>query len=90
MADLIDRQAVVNAIENTDCGLPSDAWDELTDAIMSVPSVQPEQKAGRWIETKHDLYDYFICSECCAGFTDGFQFRYCPNCGAKMEEDDGN
>lgn len=40
--DCISRQAAINAIENTDCELPPYAWDELTDAIMSVPSAQPE------------------------------------------------
>lgn len=38
----ISRLAAINAIENTDCELPPYAWDELTDAIMSVPSAQPE------------------------------------------------
>ena len=42
MSDLIDRQAAINAIENTDCELSADAWDELTDAIMQLPSAQPE------------------------------------------------
>lgn len=36
--DLIRRQAAINAIENTDCELSSSDWDELTDAIMQVPS----------------------------------------------------
>ena len=49
MIDLIDRQAAINAIENTDCELSSDAWDELTDAIMSLLPAQPEP---RWIPVK--------------------------------------
>ena len=83
MSDLISREAALDAIEWTWAGKAA------FDAIKALPSALPERKAGRWIETKHDLYDYFICSECRSGFTDGFQFRYCPNCGAKMEEDDG-
>ena len=78
MSDLIDRQAAIDAIEWTLAGKAA------FDAIKALPSAQPERKTGEWIETKHDLYDYFICSECCAGFTDGFQYRYCPNCGANM------
>lgn len=35
--DTISRQAAINAIENTDCELSTDAWNELTDAIMSLP-----------------------------------------------------
>ena len=63
--------------------LHSIGWMQEHDRVLT-ESAQPERKTGEWIETKHDLYDYFICSECCAGFTDGFQYRYCPNCGADM------
>ena len=42
ITDCISRQAAINAIENTDCELPPCAWDELTDAIMRVPSAQPD------------------------------------------------
>ena len=42
MSDLISRQAAINAIENTECELLPEEWDELTDAITAVPSVQPE------------------------------------------------
>ena len=52
VGDMISRQAAINAIENTDCELSSDAWDELTDAIMSVPSVQTE---SRWISVDERL-----------------------------------
>ena len=40
MSDLISRQAAINALENTECELLSEEWDELTDAIMNVPSAQ--------------------------------------------------
>ena len=42
MDDLISRQAAINALENTECELLSEEWDDLTDAIMNVPSAQPE------------------------------------------------
>lgn len=40
--DTISRQDAINAIENTECELLPEEWDELTDAIMGVPSAQPE------------------------------------------------
>lgn len=40
MDDLISRQAAINALENTECELLSEELDELTDAIMNVPSAQ--------------------------------------------------
>jgi len=40
--DFISRQAAINAIENTECELLAEEWDELTDAIKHVPSAEPE------------------------------------------------
>ena len=40
MNDLIYRQHAINAIENTECELLAEEWDELTDAIKQVPSAQ--------------------------------------------------
>lgn len=40
--DTISRQAAINALENTECELLPEEWNELTDAIMNVPSAQPE------------------------------------------------
>ena len=47
--DLISRRAAIDAIENTDCELSADAWDELTDALMQLPSAQ------RWIPVSERL-----------------------------------
>lgn len=41
--DLIERQAAISAIENTQCELLPEEWNEITDAIMTVPSAQPEK-----------------------------------------------
>ena len=47
---------------------------------------------GRWIDAYPDIepnpmFMYGICSEC--GFEQGISkyLNYCPNCGAKMDED---
>ena len=40
MDDLISRQSAINAIENTECEMLPEEWDELTDAIMGVPPAQ--------------------------------------------------
>lgn len=39
MSDLIRRQSAINAIENTDVPMSAKEWDELTDAIVSIPAV---------------------------------------------------
>ena len=98
MEENISRQAAIDAIENTDCELSSDSWDELTDAIMSLPSEQPtvdvvEVKHGYFIGTEFDGYadGYPVfyewkCSECGCIFEDEEPtYNYCPQCGAKMD-----
>ena len=42
MMDLIERQAVINAIENTDAKMSMEEWNEITDAVMEVPLAHPE------------------------------------------------
>jgi len=39
--DLIKRQSAINAIENTECELLAEEWNELTNAIKQVPSTEP-------------------------------------------------
>ena len=62
---------------------------EIREVLNNLPSVQPEQKPGRWIET--DDCDVWRCSECdeyfCLyeGTPQDNKYYYCPNCGAKME-----
>lgn len=47
---------------------------------------------ARWIDNGRGGYDWaFYCSHC--GWIDGYPFedrhKYCPNCGAKMDESEG-
>lgn len=53
------------------------------------------ERIARWLETRHSEYSYvlgegvrwsvFTCSAC--GKKDMATSRYCPDCGARMEED---
>lgn len=82
MNDLIYRQSAINALENTECELLSCEWDELTNAIMQVPSAEP--KKGRWIRNDNGTYS---CSVCQSWIPEEQHYysRYCLYCGAKME-----
>ena len=85
MDDYISRQAAINALENTQVELMSEEWDELTDAIMEVPSadVQPVRH-GRWEKKWHSVFkEELPCCSVCNNFM-AFRWRYCPNCGATM------
>ena len=59
----------------------------------NTPSAQPERKTGKWIEKNNPNYSPFdtsgevtrVCSECGYSYAVRAYFRYCPNCGARME-----
>lgn len=58
---------------------------ELLKAIPNADVV--EIRHGHW-ESLYWAFDYYRCSEC--GFEQKLEeFPYCPNCGAKMDEESG-
>lgn len=99
MKDLIERQAAIDALGgNEPVGDPSKMddddvvkmWEQIRiiNIINKLSSVQPEQKTGKWILKEH-LYE---CDKCGCRIS-RFPFKgniwnyyFCPNCGAKMEE----
>jgi len=70
--------------------------DEMVLTTQNVPSVMPQPKTGLWIKEEKEFIVpskfYPIqeivstCSICNAHYTGMHEdFKYCPNCGAKME-----
>ena len=63
--------------------------------VEELKSAQPEQKRGRWIVIMNEpniTFDECKCSECgvIEYFNKGWKkFSFCPNCGARMEENNG-
>ena len=91
MSDLISRQAATDAMG---CISDSICEQQAIDALWELPAIEAEPiKHGRW-KDKEDPYGFFdtipVCSEC--GHTTKMRekYRYCPNCGARMDggEDD--
>ena len=92
MAEYIDREAVIDLItrryENPEiCALE----------INSIPvaDVAPVRH-GRWVDRIVDENEViqpwmkrYYCSECLEGGNQSW-FKFCPNCGAKMDGGDGN
>ena len=88
--DTISRQAAINAVR---AGVFSAATlygrsekgetarKEIERLINALPSVSTE-KTGRWVK----LSVGYGCSECslCTNIHGIRDFKYCPNCGAKM------
>ena len=64
--------------------------------IDELPSVTSARKKGKWINKSHNngcgiTFDISECT-CCGKNTffdcDELLYRYCPNCGAKMDKDE--
>lgn len=90
--DAISRQAMLEW-----CGdINMDVYtNEVKDFVLSLPPVTPKQKTGRWIKygVPRCGEQHYQCTSC--GYYINFgqwgevytkQFKYCPNCGAKMIE----
>ena len=95
MTEYIDRETLLES-------LPV-AWDTAVNAIKNAPAadVAPVMH-GRWIK-KWDLYDkgfyisrkqWWECSNCGMktdwkdeSFGRNVDYKYCPNCGARLDEE---
>lgn len=88
MAEYIEREAAENAFCKY-MGFTSGRValaSELIFAKIPAADVTPV-KHGKWIE-KIDPWDrqhIGKCSECGKSYRDYMYFRFCPNCGAKMD-----
>lgn len=105
MDDLISRQAAIDHLQHrlmetaiNNVGVVDDVdyvYEDLSDNrieawIDELPSVQPEQKTGRWIDRYHNGNWY--CSNCGAVVEkdeqDNHNWYFCYHCGAKMESEE--
>ena len=92
--DCISRQAVMNLMRGlTRWGVRSEdgkfnnvglLYDDVMFGLDRLPSVTPKQRTGHWIKVDDEEPIAYDCSECVAMV--GRRFRFCPDCGAKMED----
>ena len=64
--------------------------DTIVERIEAMPTI--ERKTGEWL-TSDDLYETGICSCCKQDSQEPISyavtnFHYCPNCGARMEDEE--
>lgn len=97
MSDLISREAAIEAIEElvstmSVCVSKEECkgmnWMKQR-AILAIENLPTAEKVGKWIGSG-DFDEYYRCSECRKGETQfGGLYRYCPNCGARMDGEEG-
>ena len=92
--DAISRQAVIDLMmqkwgENFS---GDDAMQESIDAVRVMPTVTPQQRTGRWIKVIDEIDSlgnktwHHECSICKSNKSGWGNHKFCPDCGAKMEE----
>lgn len=88
MSDYISRDEVLDAFGK------ATSWTDLGCRIDSIPAADVRPNViGHWIEREDMYYGWNIweCSECheefCIeeGTPSDNEYKFCPNCGAKME-----
>ena len=84
MTDWIDRQAAIDAaltfiVEYCGAAFDEDMQKMLCERFDALPSAEPKRKTGIWMGS--------VCSECGNSTSFYYDCDYCPNCGAKMRED---
>lgn len=83
MAEYIDREATINALDSRD------EYDDLVNTIREQPAADVPVKRGEW--EKKSSVGVFRCSLCQHIFMLGAdeidEYHFCPNCGARMDGD---
>lgn len=94
MSDLIDRQAAIDALSDeititgvTNAIIVKDYVQRVKRKLENLPSAQPERKSGKWVRGDAEK---LTCSARCSicqnrVYEERSPYKFCPNCGAKME-----
>ncbi len=96
MNDIISRRSAIKAIEDLqDCyNGYSDTYDKacIIGVLEEVPTVEAVPvRHGKWLKAygDHEAFGvrpfYRYCSKCNEATV--FPYNYCPNCGARMDEE---
>ena len=96
MADLIDRQAAIEAATKFRVNPGGEFFEAIKRVIRrelkALPAAQPERKKGRWNDIDAETYTWKIrCDQCGherSMLSTGQTYpRFCENCGSDMRGD---
>ena len=90
MSDLISRDEAIDVVQKWFDRIKLNG-DICIDGLRSLSSAKPERKRGKWIGIDDYPHEDWECNRC-GGIvyetqTPYEEYKYCPNCGAKMEVD---
>ena len=84
--DCISREAVIEAL-NSISGTAE--LDKAFEVIENMPSLITSEKVGKWIEKYKGCCRPYQCSNCKSEHLSDRKSDFCPDCGAKMAESEG-
>lgn len=102
-SDILERcQLVIDYGFSDKNGYHTVSAETIMRTVKQLPSIKPRQKTGHWIEQDNGnmlTYHRYKCSVCGGKKTfetgnwiqiHDCKWNYCPDCGAKMTESEGN
>lgn len=83
----IEREDALKGLEDSDIGFcddePIQTRNSALKIIQNIPAADVAPVVhGRWREMDKG---YYVCSACNTFITVNYGYKYCPNCGAKMD-----
>lgn len=82
---IIAKTLIETALSDLPTADLSEYSDKLWKAAYERGKAEAHPRTGKWIKKVGEIVDTYVCDQC--GRKNGVaKTRYCPNCGAKMEE----
>jgi rubrerythrin len=85
----LEQQPCEDAVSRHDalnCVTGNEVRYRMVNDIRALPSVTPKEKTAAWVPTDEEPHEVYECNAC--GWllydVDRTDFKYCPNCGARM------